>query len=146
ATRNRELFLLSVLAIAIGVAWATATAGLSIALGAFLAGVVIADTDFAHHASSDVGPFRDAFASLFFLSIGMLLDPAVLVERPGAVLGAAIAVVVGKLVLGTAAAMLLGMPARVALLVGAAIAQVGEFSFVLLRAGQSLGLVAAPGA
>lgn len=141
ATRRRELFLLTVLSIALGVALLTAQVGLSLALGAFLAGVAIADTDFVHDASGGVAPFRDTFASLFFVSVGMLLDPTVLAEQPAAVLGVFAALVVGKALLATTAAMLMRFPARVALTAGIGLAQVGEFSFVLLASGDALGLV-----
>lgn len=145
-TQRRELFLLAVLSIAIVVAAATASAGLSLALGAFLAGIIIADTDFVHQASNDVGPFRDTFASLFFVSIGMLLDPKVVLESPGPVLGIFVAVVLGKHALATLAAMFMRFPARVAFMSGVGLAQVGEFSFVLLGSGQKLGLIDERGA
>jgi CPA2 family monovalent cation:H+ antiporter-2 len=141
ATQRRELFLLAVLSVAIVVAAVTASAGLSLALGAFLAGILISDTDFVHQASNDVAPFRDTFASLFFVSIGMLFEPRVLVEAPIPVLSVFVAVVVGKHALATLAAMFMRFPARVAFTAGVGLAQVGEFSFVLLGTGQKLGLV-----
>lgn len=142
ATRRRELFLLSVLLIAIAVASATSAMGLSLALGAFLAGVVVADTDFVHQASSDVAPFRDALASLFFVSIGMLLDPAVIGDAPLTVLGLCVVLLVGKALLATLAGLGMRFPPRVAVVAGVSLAQVGEFSFVLLQEGQDLGIVA----
>ncbi len=141
--RSREVFVLSALLIATAVAWATATMGLSIALGAFLAGIVVAETDFVHQVQTEVGPFRDALASLFFVSVGMLLDPRVLLERPAAVAGLVLLLVGGKLVLAALAVLIMRFPARVALLSGVALAQVGEFSFVLLKAGEGLGLIGA---
>lgn len=141
ATRRSELFLLTVLLVAMGVAAATAQMGLSIALGAFLAGVVIADTPFVHQAQSHVGPFRDAFASLFFVSVGMLLDPTVLTSELARVTALFVGLLVGKLVLATLAGLLMRFPVRVAIVAGVGLAQVGEFSFVLLGSGQALGLI-----
>ena len=146
ATQRRELFLLAVLAIAIVVAAATASTGLSLALGAFLAGMVIADTDFVHQASNDVAPFRDTFASLFFVSIGMLFDPAVVLASPGPVFLVFVLIVLGKFALATLAAMFMRFPARVAVTAGVGLAQVGEFSFVILGSGRALGLISAEGA
>ncbi|MDP2317227.1 MAG: cation:proton antiporter [Pseudomonadota bacterium] len=146
ATNRRELFLLAVLSVAIVVAGITSSVGLSLALGAFLAGMVIADTDFVHQAENDVAPFRDTFASLFFVSIGMLLDPRVLMDSPMPVLGIFLVLVLGKFILATLAAMFMRFPARVAITAGVGLAQVGEFSFVLLGSGQELGLITAEGA
>lgn len=140
-THQRELFLLTVLSLAIVVASLTASVGLSLALGAFLAGVAVADTDFVHQAHQEVGPFRDAFASLFFVSVGMLLEPGTLVDHAPAVLGVFLLLVLGKFVLATAAGLLMRFPARVAITAGAGLAQVGEFSFVLLGSGQEMGLI-----
>ncbi|MCK6504019.1 cation:proton antiporter [Myxococcota bacterium] len=139
--RSREVFVLTVLLVACAVAWATATMGLSIALGAFLAGIVVAETEFVHQVHSEVSPFRDALASLFFVSVGMLLDPSVLLERPVQVSGLVLLLVGGKLLLAALAVLLMRFPARVALLSGLSLAQVGEFSFVLLRAGEGAGIV-----
>ena len=139
--RSREIFVLTVLTVAAAVAWATASMGLSIALGAFLAGMVVAETEFVHQVHSEVTPFRDALASLFFVSVGMLLDPAVVVDQPWLVGGMVAALMIGKLATGVGAVMLMRFPARVALLAGLALAQVGEFSFVLLKAGEAAGLV-----
>lgn len=138
---RRELFLLTVLSLAIVVASLTASVGLSLALGAFLAGVAVADTDFVHQAHQEVGPFRDTFASLFFVSVGMLLEPLTLVDRAPAVLGVFLLLVLGKFFLATVAGLLMRFPARVAVTAGAGLAQVGEFSFVLLRSGQGMGLI-----
>lgn len=141
ATRRRELFLLTVLLVAMLVAAGTASLGLSVALGAFLAGVVIADTEFVHEAHAHVAPFRDALASLFFVSIGMLLDPQVLLSEARLVFGLFVVMLLGKGALATAAGLLLRLPVRVAVVAGVALAQVGEFSFVLLRSGEAAGLV-----
>lgn len=141
--RGREVFVLSVLLVASAVAWATSAMGMSIAMGAFLAGIVVAETEFVHQVSSEVAPFRDALASMFFVSVGMLLDPSVILDRPVAVAGLVALLVVGKLVLAAVAVLLMRFPARVALLAGIGLAQVGEFSFVLLRSGESAGIVSA---
>jgi CPA2 family monovalent cation:H+ antiporter-2 len=138
---SREVFILAALCLAAAVAWATSAIGLSIALGAFLAGVIIAETEFSHTIAAQVGPFRDALASVFFISIGMLLDPRVLLEAPLLVGGLVMLLVVGKLGLVALAVVLMRFPVRVALLTGASLAQIGEFSFVLLRAAQAQDLV-----
>jgi CPA2 family monovalent cation:H+ antiporter-2 len=140
--RSREVFVLTVLLVAASVAWATSSMGLSIALGAFLAGVIVAETPFVHQALSEVSPFRDALASLFFVSVGMLLDPRVIVAHPLEVGGIVLLLVAGKLALAMLAVLIMRFPARVAIAAGLALAQVGEFSFVLLRVGQEGGLIA----
>ena len=139
--RSREVFVLSVLLVACSVGWATSSLGLSIALGAFLAGIVVAETEFVHQVVAEVSPFRDALASLFFVSVGMLLDPTVLTTRPLDVGGLVLLLIVGKTVIATIAVMMMRFPARVAVLSGLALAQVGEFSFVLLGAGAEVGLI-----
>lgn len=141
-TRNREIFLLTVLALAAAVAWATASLGLSLALGAFLAGIVVSETEYVHQALSEVTPFRDALASLFFVSVGMLLDLGVVAQGPGFALAIVGILLLGKGALVTLAVLLMRFPARVAVMSGLALAQVGEFSFVLLRSGQDAGLIA----
>lgn len=133
ASRSRELFILSVLTICIGTAWLTSLAGLSLALGAFLGGVAVADTRFRHRAIGDVLPLRDAFVSLFFISLGMLFDPHILVDSTWEVALLFAGFVVLKGVFATLAALAMRFPARVAWLAGAGLAQFGEFGFVLLR-------------
>ncbi|MDP2305398.1 MAG: cation:proton antiporter [Pseudomonadota bacterium] len=140
ASQRREVFLLAVVALSLLVALLTAQLGLSLALGGFLAGVILADTPYVYQVQSELVPFRDAFASLFFVSIGMLLDPTLISEAPGEVLGWFGALLVGKLVIASLVGLLLRFPARVALRAGFAVAQVGEFSFALLQAGQRAGL------
>ncbi len=140
ASRSREIFLLSVLAICIGTAWVTYVAGLSPALGAFLGGMVVADTDFQHRAMSDVIPLRDTFVSLFFISLGMLFQGAVLVEHPVLVAALFLAFVAGKATLATLAAMVMRFPARAAILAGIGLGQFGEFGFVLMKVGTGAGL------
>lgn len=135
-TRNRELFVLFLATWCLSLAVVTAHLGLSLALGAFLAGILLADS--AHHsqAQAEVEPFRDAFASLFFVSIGMLFDWRTLVEAPVAVAACLGAVIVGKALVVMLAARQLGQPAWVRLRAALTLAQVGEFSFVLVQLGQ----------
>lgn len=141
ANRSREVFLLAVLALCIGTAWLTAHLGLSLALGAFLGGVIVADTRYAHRALGDMIPLRDAFVSVFFASMGMLFDPAVLVEAPVATGAFFAAFVLGKGVLATLAALAMRFPPRAAWLAGAGLAQFGELGFVLARVGAKQGVV-----
>ena len=139
--RSRELFLLSVLVLCFAVAWFTQQLGLSLALGAFLAGLIISASDYGHHALGNVLPFRDVFTSLFFVSIGMLLDLGFLMREPLRVAVAAGAVVLVKTLLTAGTVVVLGFPLRTALLSGLALAQIGEFSFILAGMGVALALV-----
>ena len=136
ATRSRELFTLTVLVIALGIAIGAATLfGVSMALGAFLAGLVVARSDYSLRAATDALPMRDAFAVLFFVSIGMLLNPRQLLEEPGLVLAALGVVLLAKPL--AAALMLLAMryPLRTMLTVAVSLGQIGEFSFILTALG-----------
>ena len=143
---SRELFTLAVLAIAIGFAFLSSTVfGVSFALGAFLAGAVVGESDMSHQAAADALPLRDAFAVLFFVSVGMLLDPATLLEMPLAIAAVVLVVVVSKALVKFVVVALFGYPTRVALTVGAGLAQIGEFSFILGTLGLSLGLLPAGG-
>jgi monovalent cation:H+ antiporter-2, CPA2 family len=141
-SRSRELFLLTVIVLCLGIAWLTSQAGLSLALGAFIAGLVISESEYSHQALAEILPFRDSFNSLFFVSIGMLMDVRVLAEYPGLVAALIGAVLLGKFLAGGGAVLVMGYPPRVALLTGVALAQVGEFSFILAQAGQQVGLLA----
>ncbi|MBK6514871.1 MAG: cation:proton antiporter [Polyangiaceae bacterium] len=141
AARSREIFLLAILAICIGTAWLTSLAGLSLALGAFLGGMVVADTDFGHRALGDVTPLRDAFVSLFFVSLGMLFDYRIVFDKPVLVTLLTFGFLFGKGALATIAAFAMRFPARVAWLAGVGLAQFGEFGFVLTRLAQGTGLV-----
>ncbi|MDT8323616.1 MAG: cation:proton antiporter, partial [Bacteroidota bacterium] len=123
------------------VAWITSSIGLSLALGAFLAGVIISESEYSEHALGNVAPFRDLFTSFFFVSIGMLLDPAALLQRPFTVLLLTVAVLVGKSLLATGALWLLRFPLRTAILAGVGLSQIGEFSFILSRVGITHGLL-----
>ncbi|MBW2649766.1 MAG: cation:proton antiporter [Deltaproteobacteria bacterium] len=140
-TRNRELFLLSIVVICLAVAWITSSAGLSLALGAFLAGLIISESEYSHQALGNILPFRDVFTSFFFVSIGMLLDVGFLFRNPGAVVLIALGVLVLKSIIAGFATILLGFPLRTSILVGLALGQVGEFSFILSRSGIEYGLV-----
>lgn len=141
AARSRELFLLTVAAVLAATAWVSSLAGLSMALGAFLAGLVLADTEFRHRALGDIIPFRDLLTSLFFLSLGMMADGGVVLTDPFRVAAIVAALVIGKGVIGMIAAVAMRFPARVAWLAGAGLAQFSEFGFVLLGVGAGAGLV-----
>jgi CPA2 family monovalent cation:H+ antiporter-2 len=145
-TGSRELFTLCVIAAAVGIAYASAELfGVSFALGAFFAGMVLRESDLSHRAASESLPLRDAFSVLFFVSVGMLFDPAMLVREPLRVLVVLAIIVVGK----TLAAFLLVLgfryPLNTALTVSASLAQIGEFSFILARLGVELDLMPAEG-
>jgi len=140
-TRQRDLFVLTVLLVCLGTAWTISRLGGSLSLGAFLAGLVVAGSRFRHQALADVLPFREALASLFFISLGMLLDPAALVENGGSILALVGAIVVGKFVVVFLAGMAVRLSLRVCVLAGVALAQVGEFSFVLAHAARGTGLL-----
>ncbi|MBL9007176.1 MAG: cation:proton antiporter [Myxococcales bacterium] len=137
ASRSREIFLLAVLALCIGTAWLTSLAGLSLALGAFLGGMVISDTEYGHRAMSEMLPLRDAFVSLFFVSLGMLFDARVVWQHPLSVAVLLAGFLFGKGLLATLAVLLMRFPARVAWLAGVGLAQFGEFGFVLAKLGEA---------
>jgi CPA2 family monovalent cation:H+ antiporter-2 len=139
---SRELFTLAVLAIALGIAFvASSVFGVSLALGAFLAGLVVSESDMSHQAAADALPLRDAFAVLFFVSVGMLLDPAFLAANPLPVLAVVLLIVGMKAVTKFAIVGIAGYPTRVALTVAAGLAQIGEFSFIVGTVGRALGLL-----
>ncbi len=140
-TRNREIFLLSIVVICLAVAWLTSSAGLSLALGAFLAGLIISESDYSHQALGSILPFRDVFTSFFFVSIGMLLDVGYLMQHPLLVAAAVTGVVLLKAVMAGFTALMMGFPIRSTVLTGLAISQVGEFSFILSRSGVEYGLL-----
>jgi monovalent cation:H+ antiporter-2, CPA2 family len=141
-TGSRELFTLCVMAVAVGIAYgASALFGVSVALGAFFAGLVLRESEFSHRAAEESLPFRDAFAVLFFVSVGMLFDPAVLVERPLQVFAVAAIIMVGKSIAAAALVMAMRYPLNTALTVSASLAQIGEFSFILAALGASLGVL-----
>ena len=145
-TGSRELFTLSVLAIALGIAYGSAELfGVSFALGAFFAGVVLSESDFSHQAAADSLPLQDAFAVLFFVSVGMLFDPGILVRQPLAVLAVVLLIVFGKSIAAFAIVLICGYPVTTALTVSASLAQIGEFSFILAGLGVALGLLPSEG-
>ena len=140
-TRSRELFILAIIFIGLGTAWLTALAGLSLALGAFIAGLAISESEYSHQALSDIIPFREAFMSLFFISVGMLLNPEVVVNHPLLIIYLVAAILIIKTLITTGAAMVLGVPMRIAIIAALSLAQIGEFSFVLSQAGVKFGLL-----
>ncbi len=141
-TGSRELFRLAVLAIALGVAAGAAYLfGVSLALGAFFAGMILSESELSNRAAQESLPFRDAFAVLFFVAVGMLFDPAILWLHPWEVLGTLFVILVGKSVIGYFIVVALGRPAGAALTISASLAQIGEFSFILAALGLSLGLL-----
>jgi len=140
-TRSREVFVLTVILICIGIAGIAERIGLSLALGAFIAGMVISESEYSHQALSDVIPFRDTLASLFFLSVGMLLDLHVILDAPGLVLGGVVLTLLAKVVVAVLAVLATGYPLRVAVVTALGLAQIGEFSFVLAQVGRDAGLL-----
>ena len=138
-TKSRELFTLGVLAIALGIAWVAYFLFHSFALGAFLAGLVMNASPLGHNAAERSLPLRDAFAVLFFVSVGMLFDPMILVREPWAVLGVLGIIIVGKSVAALAITKQFGLDRRTGFTVAASLAQIGEFSFILAALGVSLG-------
>src|SRR5207249_7067142 len=126
---SRELFVITIILVCLGIAWLSSLAGLSLALGAFIAGLIISESEYSHQAMAEILPFRDSFNSLFFISIGMLIDLRVLLAHPVLVIGLVVALVGGKMVTTVGAAAITGYSWRAAVLTGIAVAQVGEFSF-----------------
>jgi monovalent cation:H+ antiporter-2, CPA2 family len=146
ATGSKELFTLAVIAAAIGIGFEAAELfGLSFALGAFFAGVVIGESDHSHRATEEMGPLQDAFTALFFVAMGMLFDPGILVKQPLQVLAVLAIIVVGKSAIAFAIVVLLRSPVASALVVAASLAQIGEFSFILAELGIALHLLPADG-
>ena len=142
ATRSRELFTLTVLALALGIATLSATVfGVSMALGAFIAGMTVGRSEYSLRAATDALPMRDAFAVLFFVSIGMLLDPLELLDAPGLMLGALAVVVVGKPLVAAVVLALMRYPLHTVLRVPSALAQIGEFSFILAALARDVGIL-----
>jgi CPA2 family monovalent cation:H+ antiporter-2 len=141
-TGSRELFRLAVLAIALGVAFgASRLFDVSFALGAFFAGIMLAESELSQRAASEILPLRDAFAVLFFVSVGMLVNPAIVVNDPVALLATLLIVVIGKSAAAFAIVRAFGHPSSTALTISASLAQIGEFSFILAALGVSLGLL-----
>lgn len=142
STNSNELFILSVIAVAIGIAYGSATLfGVSFALGAFFAGMVMRESDLSHRAAQESLPLRDAFSVLFFVSVGMLFDPNVLIEQPLRVISTIAIIVIGKSLAAFLLVLAFRYPLNTALTVSASLAQIGEFSFILAALGVSLGLL-----
>jgi CPA2 family monovalent cation:H+ antiporter-2 len=141
-TGSRELFTLSVLATALGIAFGSAALfGVSFALGAFFAGVILSESELSHRAAEDSLPLQDAFAVLFFVSVGMLFDPSILLREPLAVLAVVLIIVIGKSLAAFAIVLAFRHPVGTALTVSASLAQIGEFSFILASLGIALNLL-----
>jgi len=140
-TGSEELFLLVALAIALGTAAVTQAAGLSLALGAFLGGLIISQSDHAHDALARLLPVRDAFVALFFVTIGTLINPAAVVDNVGLLATLIGLIVLGKFVVWTAVVRLFAYPLTTAALVGVGLTQIGEFSFILVQVARTAGLV-----
>ncbi|ENV10941.1 hypothetical protein F966_00720 [Acinetobacter higginsii] len=139
---SRELFTLTVVAAAVSIAYGSyAVFGVSMALGAFFAGMVVKESDFSHRAEEETLPLREIFAILFFVSVGMLFDPSILVEEPLRILAVVAIIMVGKTLAAMALVLFFRYPINTALTVGASLAQIGEFSFILATLGLSLGLL-----
>jgi CPA2 family monovalent cation:H+ antiporter-2 len=145
-TGSRELFRLAVLAIALGVAFGAAVAfDVSFALGAFFAGMILGETPLSRRATEETLPLRDAFAVLFFVSVGMLFNPAVLVQQPLLLLATVAIIIIGKTIAAFAIVRAFGHPTDTALTISASLAQIGEFSFILASLGTGLGVLPAEG-
>lgn len=141
--RSPEVFIISVVLLSLGTSWLTAQFGLSLALGAFIAGMVLSESEYSHQIVADILPFRDVFNSLFFISIGMLLSVSALYTDLFTVLGWVLALTIGKALLVLAVVRLLGYSLRVSTMTAIGLAQVGEFSFILAKAGLPDGLLSA---
>jgi monovalent cation:H+ antiporter-2, CPA2 family len=145
-TNSRELFTLCVIAAAVGVAYASAALfGVSFALGAFFAGMMMRESALSHRAAEESLPLQDAFSVLFFVSVGMLFDPMVIVRSPMAVVGVTAVVMIGKTLAAIAIVTALRYPLNTALTVGSSLAQIGEFSFILAGLGVTLGILPVEG-
>lgn len=145
-TGSRELFTLCVIAVAVSIAYgASVLFGVSVALGAFFAGLVLRESQFSQRAAEESLPFRDAFAVLFFVSVGMLFDPAVLIEHPLQVLAVTLTIMVGKSIAAAALVLAMRYPLNTALTVSVSLAQIGEFSFILIGLGAALKVIPTEG-
>jgi CPA2 family monovalent cation:H+ antiporter-2 len=141
-TGSREMFTLAVVAVAIGIAYGAAQLfHVSFALGAFFAGMVMRESEFSHRAAEESLPLRDAFSVLFFVAVGMLFDPSILIREPLHVLGVLLIIMIGKSLVSMALVLFLRYPLTTALTVSASLAQIGEFSFILAGLGVALGLL-----
>jgi len=141
STRSRELFIITIILLCLGIALITSRFGLSLALGAFLAGLMVSESEYAHQATSDILPFKESFIGLFFVSIGMLMNIGYMVDHLWVVVLSVLLVICLKTFTGTVSALLAGASLRTALHAGLGLAQIGEFSFVLAVAGREAGLI-----
>ncbi|MBP7585764.1 MAG: cation:proton antiporter [Spirochaetes bacterium] len=141
-TRSRELFLLVITVICLATAWLTHAAGLSPALGAFMAGLIISASEYSHEAIGNIIPFKDIFTGLFFVSVGMLVDVRIVAKYPVLIPALIAGVLLIKALIAGASVIVLGYPARTALLTGLYLAQVGEFPFILAKLGLDSGIIA----
>ncbi len=142
--RERELFILAVFLVCFGTAWALSLAGISLALGAFLAGLVVAGSEFRRQAMSDLIPPREVFASLFFVSVGMLLNVSDVLQQAISTIGLLCLILIGKFTIILGTALILRLPLRVGILSATTLCQIGEFSFILLKAAQGTDLLGDP--
>lgn len=140
-TRSRELFITTIILLCLGIALLTSKFGLSLALGAFLAGLVVSESEYAHQATSEILPFKDSFIGLFFVSVGMLMDIGFMSDNCLEIAMAVTAIFSLKVITGMLSTIVIGSPLRTALHTGLGLAQVGEFSFVLAAAGKAVGLI-----
>ena len=140
-TRSKELFIIAALCILLGMSWALSLFGFSLALGAFLAGLTVSESEYSHQIFADIRPFRDGLNSLFFISIGMLVDIHFILENTVFLALLVLGIAAGKAVLTTLAVTVTRLPLRIGILVGLSLAQIGEFSFILLETGMRSHLV-----
>ncbi|MEJ2078637.1 MAG: cation:proton antiporter [Acidobacteriota bacterium] len=140
-TRSKELFIIAVLVAFLGIAWVSTEAGFSLALGGFLAGFILSASEYSHQIFSEIRPLRDSLNSLFFVSIGMLVDPSFITGHLGLVLSIIALVILGKFVVTSSAAVLGGLSIPVAIITGLTLAQIGEFSFIILEQAFHFGLI-----
>ncbi len=139
--RNREVFILAVVLLCMGTAWLTSLVGLSLAIGAFIAGLVVSESEYSHQIVAEVLPFRDIFSSLFFVSIGMLLDIHFFTSNMAVIALIVLAVILLKSFIVILVAQIIRYPLRMAIIVGLTLAQIGEFSFILMKIGEKSGVI-----
>lgn len=140
-THSKELFIITSILMFMGTAWVASLANISLALGSFLAGLILSESEYGHQIFADVRPFRDSLNCLFFISLGMLVNPGFIAHNSLLIIGTAAAVVAGKALIATGAARAARFPWKVSALAGVSLAQIGEFSFILLQASAAVGLV-----
>ncbi|MBI5048340.1 MAG: cation:proton antiporter [Deltaproteobacteria bacterium] len=139
--RNREVFIITALFLCLGIAWLTSQAGLSLAIGAFIAGLVISESEYSHQIVAEMLPFRDVFSSLFFISIGMLLEFNYFLSHLPYIFPMACAIIILKILIIIGIGQVIRYPLRLAVIVGIGLSNIGEFSFVLMKAGEEYGIL-----